>query len=531
MAHRLPSLPKRALIQGRRRLRRTPEFTDRSSRGVVANALAVLDAQAATTGRVALVLKVDAVAIANGIAAGLRARGHTPDVLLLAVGDVVSPDARDGVTVCSCATVEARIDALSCVPRVDLLVERGNNKKGQKHFCFARLLPFVRDGGSYVVEDLHLVDDPALDDFSGRTVLELVRELDRINEQRSEPERQADELHRLADAVGSVTISDRRAVVTKRGHHRLKLRDIRANSLLDRGSPDWGSVLAVREPLRLPVRATVTTHGDGPSTSSRRELEVPARYLREYRGALAASRQLLFDDLFFFPDTFRHPMARSLNSRPVVSVDRWTARVRRDYPDPPRALEGRFFHFDTEYPGHFGHVMTEVLSRVPGWRAAEQLFPGIRPLISLDPGQQEIPEFQQSLFRALEIDPASIEYVSPEEVVRVESIVATTPDFVQPHYVAPELRDVWSSVGATLAAQGSLEAERVFVSRGRAGVRRCHDQQSIEDFFAREGFLVVHPQDHSLPDQVSLSGRLESSPASPVADCSTPCSATSRAWC
>ena len=299
----------------------------------------------------------------------------------------------------------------------------------------------------------------------------------------------------------AVDIDEDRAVVTKRHTHRLKLRDSTANAVLARAHPDWGQVLRVIPAESHASRVEVRNHGEAHRQRQAPVVEVPERYLREYRGPFVTHRQVAYTDRLFLPDTFRHPMT-SLKSNALLSVDAYTARLKRR-PEPAVELAGPYFYLDTEHPGHFGHVITEVIGRAAGWTRAVAAYPNIRPLISLRKDQDSLPSFQETMFRALGIDPESITYIRPGQAYRVETLVAETPGFIMPFFVAPELVTIWEEMGQRMADPTVSGAPRLFISR-RAGSRRhCRQTPEVEAFFADEGFMVVYPEDLPFAEQVA----------------------------
>jgi capsular polysaccharide biosynthesis protein len=181
------------------------------------------------------------------------------------------------------------------------------------------------------------------------------------------------------------------------------------------------------------------------------------------------------------------------------------ARLKQGAAGPTRPAAGPLFYFDTEYPGHFGHVMTEVVSRYWGWAAARELAPGIRPLISLASGQSTMPAFQRAVFTALGIDADTTEYIHPDECLAVDTLYAATPEFVMPHYAAPDLAAVWERIARGCTPPDTTGwPPRLFISRRPRRIRTCTNWDQVETLFTRHGFTVIYPQDHDFATQVAM---------------------------
>jgi capsular polysaccharide biosynthesis protein len=184
------------------------------------------------------------------------------------------------------------------------------------------------------------------------------------------------------------------------------------------------------------------------------------------------------------------------------------ARLRSEESYPARKIEGAYFYLDTEFPAHFGHVVTEVVSRYWGWQAAREVAPDVRPLVGLWTGRDDMPSFQRAIFAALDIDLERVELFRPDEGLSVEVLYASTPDFVMPQYVTADLRQVWDTIrrrcqDASLAGSST----RLFVSRRAKGIRTCLNADEVEAMFQRLGFDIVYPEDFNFSAQVTMFSR------------------------
>jgi hypothetical protein len=455
---------------------------------------------------VALILDHSPVTIANSVAA----RVPSATVHLLTQRPLrrrKQARLRPSVSYQRCATIADRVDYLSKHRQPQLIVERGRNLSRAKVACFRELFPFVAPGGAYVVEALDSVP-PEPEPTNGLAIADLLRWLDALH-RGTPPNQSSVSTIDLADsAAGFEFCDDGNAVVARKAAaHQFKLRDNTANATLDaRFDRRWGNVAASRPAFRWHSNAHLFLHGEGPIRETP-VINVPERYLRCYESAQCWPMQRMRFSDYWLPDTFRHPLNVVLTHSHLANSSRYLARLPSGatVTEPTRSAHGPLFSFDSEYPGHFGHVMTDVVSRYWGWCAARERVPDVRPLISLGRGQESIPNFQRSIFASLGIDADTIEYIRPDECVEVDELYAATPDFVLPHYLNIDLAAVWDRIRRGCErAEAAPSSEKLFVSRRSYGLRTCTNGAEVEALFSRHGFHIIYPEDHDFADQVTM---------------------------
>lgn len=312
------------------------------------------------------------------------------------------------------------------------------------------------------------------------------------------------------DDVGTVTATRELVAVSQRHRRLLLLREADVPALLEEREPE----LAVEElealaEGHLAARTTVHHHGGEPSVAPLpRVLHHPRLSTRHYRGPVMLSgRTLMWSGSTILPDSFRWHLAEQLgNPHLDGSVVADTARIRPRLV-PQRVLEGDFFQLESTYPSHFGHVLTEVVSRLWGWDAAKRRLPGLRLLHHPRPDVGH--RVEREIFAAFGI--ADEDVVAVRGPVEVGSVVSASPMWhnAAPHYVHPGIAEVWDRIGAGLRRHESgLEtAARIFVSRSESGAnngRACRNLREVERRFAAHGFRVVYPERHPLADQARL---------------------------
>ena len=242
----------------------------------------------------------------------------------------------------------------------------------------------------------------------------------------------------------------------------------------------------------------------------RRPLERPigraSLSLRDYRDVVVAPLQLVVDGRLLLPDTYRHNQAPESGHKALADLGPRFAVTRKPFPDELPRLDGTFLHLDNEARGHFGHVLTEMLSRMWTWERALEIDPDIQVIMGATRRRPAIAEWEFEFYAACGIPRERIVLLEQDAPVRVERLVSGTPMWSQPHYVHPRIRETWRTVGDTLASQASPRDDwprRIFVSR-RITKRACLNADQLEAEFRDAGFDVVFPEDYALGDQVAL---------------------------
>ncbi|MCR1781155.1 glycosyltransferase family 61 protein [Nocardioides carbamazepini] len=282
----------------------------------------------------------------------------------------------------------------------------------------------------------------------------------------------------------------------------VKLDEPQGNAYLDRlGGPHRVlSVLAAETP---PDARVITEGPEQREPAMDRPVAEAAIALRDYRGVVVDVEQTVMTDRVVLPDTFRHNQWHRLTTRRIADVaPRFGVPMTPVPPDLP-LLEGTYLHLDSEFRGHFGHLMTEVLSRMWSWPAALEVDPDVRVLVGAARKRPELAAWEYDFYAACGI--ARDRIVRIDGQVRVERLLSGTPMFSNPNYVHPRIVETWDRVGDTLAAGADdrSRAERIFIAR-RITKRSCTNAEQVEGLFRSHGFHVVYPEDHPLGEQVAM---------------------------
>jgi capsular polysaccharide biosynthesis protein len=221
------------------------------------------------------------------------------------------------------------------------------------------------------------------------------------------------------------------------------------------------------------------------------------------------------------PDSFRWHLKDELEVAGIRTIDEHFGRLRKG--ERGRRLDGSYFYFSSNNPGHYGHLMTEALSRLWGWWPAKAEDPSLRILCRLHPtrGDTAAERLETFLLPALGISPEDIVWV--DGPVEVESLVGCTPMWhnAPPLYLHPAMLEVWDRLRTGVMREDAPPSpSRLFITR-RVGGRPCSNIGEVEELFAAHGFTVVSPEQHSVPEQPRSSRALASWRGSAAPGCST----------
>lgn len=287
-----------------------------------------------------------------------------------------------------------------------------------------------------------------------------------------------------------------------------KLRDSEINPILRR-QPELGQLLQTRPGGTFASRCDYADSSgmDPADTFVDRNrypsFDVPKLFLRRYdrpvcgRGQIVESRGLLL------PDTFRHHRRPRMYSMYVHDAGELFGAAKLPLHNPIE-LQGAYFYFDSEWPGHYGHTMTEQISR---WWAFEQVRavePDVKLLFSLPKARtdQRPQPWEQELFATQGLRPEDA--VVMDAAVRPERLYAATPMFSCPDYVHPDITEVWDRISAALPAAPPVRSRRIFCTRPVSLKRSCRNTAEVENYFTDRGFAIVQPESYSLAEQIAL---------------------------
>ncbi len=360
------------------------------------------------------------------------------------------------------------------------------------------VLYHLRRAGLLVVTDLDPVQ-PA-----SSALLPVLSRLRTLRAHRGLPEGESvDKDERtLARAIRRVVVSDGYVVVENRTVLLAKVREEEVPLLLELRKPTFGRVLEHRDAETFMPDCTIYDHVGAESAVLReqRPYQVPALELREYADVTCCIGQVLVKDQLLLPDSYRHNQRTRLHSRKIEDLAPRFGRLRYE---PAKLIEvsGTHFYWDGEYPGHFGHVLTEQVSRLWALSAARERYPDLKVMFGRRYGHKLPQSFELTVLAAAGFEPEQIQLNLRS--AQVERVLAATPMLSMPEYVSPQIAAVWDLVGDRIAAAATCDdtPRRIFCSR-RMDKRSCRNAPQVEELFTSHGFEVIYPEDLSMADQI-----------------------------
>lgn len=488
--------------------RRVPREVRLSLRENVPGYLDVIRRSGVRPQTVVLLLRADLVGLASAVAEGLP----DADIHVLSTRrELPAEDARSTgprVHYVLAATMPQRLDYLARIERPQVILEAGDRRSNHKLSNLRNLFYALGAGGVYLMTELDTAWESCYQVGNGPHVVQFLTKAATLHTKPPQArEKAGEEFGEFLQASATIAFHENTAAISKSVDHLYKLREWEADEVLDaRYGATWGESRVVRPARSWESRATVSSYGSGPIPAERRVFEVPPMRLRHYRDVVCPSFQIAVHREHVLPDSFRHLHQRVLAHRHLIYASSHYARLKPRYtPEQPRHLTGHYYLLDTEHPGHFGHITTEVLARYWGWRLAVAEDPTLRPLVSAHGAPAVIPTWQQQIFAALEIPLDQMEVIHPRDVVSVERLTAATPQFENPYYIDPEIADTWQRLRRGLVPSGPASTPaKIFISRREGPKRNCYETQEVERFFAEQAFFVCYPEDLPFVEQARL---------------------------
>lgn len=359
-----------------------------------------------------------------------------------------------------------------------------------------RLLPLTKPGGHLVVSRV----DEGVEGRADSTVGYVADLLDGFPSDRTRGLRAKDRA-RVRKALASVRVEGDHLVLTNRTRAWAKLDEPQVNQVLEESEGRRGRVLHSVPGRKFTPRAELRESESPLAGSWAKGYDAPTVYLREYLDVRCTPGQVAAQGAALLPDTFRHIGRPRSGNRyaPDITSHFSTLRYRQR---PQQVLAEPHFYWDSEFRGHFGHAMTEQLSRLWAFAEAKERYGQLKVLMAANKGR-ELAGFEVAILEAFGAVREDISFI--EEPVVVERLVAATPMLSQPLYIHPEIKPVWDRLSDHLVAQApdGRDPARFFVGR-RHEKRACRNADEVEALFASHGFEIVYPEDHPLPVQARM---------------------------
>ncbi|MGO1974614.1 MAG: glycosyltransferase family 61 protein [Propionibacteriaceae bacterium] len=314
----------------------------------------------------------------------------------------------------------------------------------------------------------------------------------------------------LDHAIQGVAIDNDWVMVLKGGHHYLKVREAEATRVLNARSGDGTArILARHAGGTLETDARVISHSaQVPIKNLETILAYPPSTVRSYLGPIGiGTRCLTFKDRALLPESFRHPFGENPRNAAAANIDSDFARMQRRLV-PKEHLPGTYFHLDSSNSGHFGHVMTEVLSRLWGWDEAKAAVPDLKAIFRIRFPDERDPELEKRIFTAFGIPAEDIVWV--DRPVWVDGLVGATPLWHNhaPFHANPRIIKTWDRIRSALLLPDLDVPEKILVTRPpNTKNRDCRNIGAVEELFAEYGFTILRPETLDLTEQATIFAR------------------------
>lgn len=198
------------------------------------------------------------------------------------------------------------------------------------------------------------------------------------------------------------------------------------------------------------------------------------------------------------PDSFRMQHHKSLANRHIKSLGNYFYSIPNI--EHSKRLEGQYLFLDSEYPRHFGHFTTEVVSRLWAWPELKAKHQDLKVLLSSAKGKS-LPEYAKKILNSYGINDCDIETF--DENVIVECVYTASPYYVIGSHVHPDITFVWDKISKGVeGGTPQIHGQKLFIARPVGGERKCLNPEKLEQFFQEAGFEFFHPENHSWEDQI-----------------------------
>ena len=389
--------------------------------------------------------------------------------------------------------------ALATHGRFDVLVDVLTHSARMRAMSAQLFIGAVRDGGYYIAINGavlgELPDTAELITSASRSLAGLHGEGTLSGDEQA-----------YGEQVDSLIILDGGIVLRKRGDGFVKLRYTETPPILSaRYGESWGRLLETTPARVTPLEVIGVTNN--PGLCAKRlphENRIPDTSVLEYRDVCIAPRQVLVKDHLLLPNTFRLATTKRLVNTALKDLNHYYAVPMVGTESAPR-LEGTFFYLDIEYNRHFGHFMTEVVPRLYAWELARATHPDIRVITNSKSNHGRPPAYQRILLEAYGIDDDQVEVIASP--VKVDTLVCAMPLMQNGQFADPALASTCHRLRDGLLVRSKPNEKprrRLFISRKPDMWRECLNGGDIEERFARRGFTIIRPEEHSIVEQVRM---------------------------
>lgn len=386
------------------------------------------------------------------------------------------------------------------IGKVDIIIEHCSNFKSHKIALFKELFLYLGKSGVYFIEELHAKFIPQLNDCDGYDILETLFNICNLKISPTEIKNSSELfITSLSNHIDEITIKSKLALVSKKGTTFRGLRSEQSSTAFECGALDGMNIFTSSTPNILQVKTSFSGNSQKLLNRHLVEIKIPPSYINKYTTAVCLPGQVVYQNNYLLPDSFRMQHHPKLMNKNIKFLDNYFYSL--PYDENPEKLSGDYLYLDSEYPGHFGHFTSEVISRLWAWKKLKITVPNLKVLLSMPKGK-DLPSFAKSIFNSFGI--LEEEIILFNTSVCVENLYTASSYYVIGSHVHPEMNEVWNSILKGIkGGKTKIKGNKLFIARPVTGGRKCLNPDRMEETFKKSGFEFFNPENHSWEDQIS----------------------------
>lgn len=382
---------------------------------------------------------------------------------------------------------------------IDFLIEDGSNLKSDKLSIFKNTFYNLNPNGIYFAEDLHASYIEKFIDNEGFDIIDFLQLMVKISTMPSlEGQIFTKDDIEFSKIIDSITFKGKLAIISKGVRTFKGLRDQEAVKLILENKIS-GNVLLNDLPSKTFTAKNVSIgHPEKFTYRHPSEFKIFTPYINVYRNANCKPGQVVWVDNYLIPDSFRMQHTKNLANRHITNYANTFHRV--DTQTPNYKLIGDYLYLDSEFPSHFGHFTSEVISRLWAWNILKENHPELKVLLSVQPNKS-LPSFVRKILNSFGI--LDSEICTFEGQVIVENLYTACPQYVIGSHIDPQINKTWDRISKGFSGgEAKIKGKKLFIARPTKGVRKCLNPEVLEDRFKENGFEFFNPENFSWEDQI-----------------------------
>lgn len=396
-------------------------------------------------------------------------------------------------------SLEVLLSRDSIFSNIDFVIEDSSNIKSHKLKIFKKLFLKMNTHGIYFIEDLHASYMPNFVDTEGDGIIDYLNKIITCNSLPTSEKSKCENINiELCNVVDSITFKNNLAIVAKKG---MTLQGLRSDEILTLLSEDVISGENLYSESRpddfLPVNSSIG-HPLEYLKRHQKKFSLFSPYINKFNNINCRPGQLAWVDNFLIPDSFRMQHHKELSHRYLKNLG--NSFYRFDIKNISYNLKGNYLYLDSEYPAHFGHFTSEIVSRLWAWDILKKEIPDLKVLIGLN-SRKPLPGFSKKILNAFGIPDADI--CTFQDHIMVENLFTACPQYVIGSHIDPKIKITWDKISEGITGgEAKLKGNKIFIARPEKGVRRCLNPDKLEETFREYGFEFFSPEKHSWEDQI-----------------------------